>query len=50
LENRVFQHNRPKADIDDVFSVPPGLVQSLQKTHSMRLRLISSNTQLLTYT
>jgi hypothetical protein len=41
---------RPEGVIDDVFSVPSRLVQNFLKTHWMRLRLISSNTQLITYT
>jgi len=42
--------SRPKGVIDDVFSVPPGLVQNLLKTHRLQLRLISPKALLNTYT
>jgi hypothetical protein len=41
---------RPEGVIDDVFSVPPRLVQNFLKTHQMRLRLIPSISQCTTYT
>ena len=50
-EIREFDRFRHKvAAIDDVFSVPPRLIQNFLKTHLMRLRLISSTAQLITYT
>ena len=45
-----YRGYRPKAVIDDVFSVPSRLVQNLLKTYLIRLRLISSNIQLIVYT